>query len=314
MSAPDGLATELTAELAAYYDYLTIERNRSPRTVESYESDLKQLLEFLAAQNEPSLKGLNQRLVRKYLIARDKAGDGPATRNRKLTSIRSFLHYLYRRGKIKDDFSDLLQSAKMPKRMPHNISEDEAQNLLEEPEVPKKIHDSLEPWRLQRDHIIATLLYATGIRVSELTGLTLGSLSIAGRMIKVMGKGRKERIVPLPEAILGDLEYYLQKVRPTLLGGKESQALFPGPDGRPLTRQSVNLRLAALGQGNGLMKHITPHMLRHSYATHLLAHHADLRSIQLLLGHTGLGATQRYTALSLQELQDTYLKAHPHGK
>ncbi len=307
-------ASEIASELSNYYEYLAIERNRSPRTVTSYKSDLQQFLAFLTKEKVYSLPALNQRVVRHYLITCHNAGAGPATINRKLASIRSFLHYLYRHAKIDDDFSDLLQSAKMAKRLPRNISEEEAENLLEEPEKMFQGHDSLEPWRWERDHIIATMLYATGLRVSELTALTLADLSIPGRMVKVMSKGRKERLVPLPEAILDELNYYLNEVRPALLQAKESVALFPGPDGRPLTTKTVRLRLAQLGQQNGLLKHITPHMLRHSYATHLLAHHADLRSIQLLLGHTGLGATQRYTALSLQELQATYLKAHPHGK
>lgn len=305
----------LAGALAEYYTHLEVERGNSPRTVASYTSDLQQFSQFLATQNITELKRLTLRVVRQFMIARQRAGDGPTTMNRKLTSIRSFIHYLYRHGKISNDFSDLLQGVKKPKVLPRHLSEDETGQLLADPQILRENSDPMEQWRQARDHMMSRLLYATGVRASELVGLTLDKVSLAGRMIKVFGKGRKERLIPLPDTILPELRHYLDEVRPRLIyGHPDSQALFPGPSGQPLTTKTLRRRLALLAQNNGLLKRITPHMLRHSYATHLLAHHADLRSIQLLLGHTGLGATQRYTALALQQLQETYLKAHPHGK
>ncbi len=284
--------------------YLKNERNLSPHTARGYLSDLEQLAEFLgdatpAQIDHLALRGfladLMNRKVRKSSIAR------------KLSSIRAFFKYLNRAGILKNNPARLVSTPRREKRLPSVLTPDDTQRLMESPGSMTRENEET----VLRDRAVLETLYSTGIRASELTGINRDDLSRNDRLLRIRGKGRKERIVPIGRTALSAVDDYLERKKEST---DSSAAVFTGPSGKRLTVRTVQRILENYRKRLGLQQKASPHTLRHSFATHLLESGADLRVIQELLGHASLSTTQRYTHLNLDSLMETYDKAHPRAK
>lgn len=286
----------------AFLAFLRIERNVSPRTIAAYASDLSQFSAFLDRQGKHALDA-DHRLLRSYLAELDRAHYSRRTVARRLSAIRAFYRFLVDRGHCASSPAVVLTTPRIPRRLPEIAPADLLSRLLELPgtTVPADL----------RDRAILELLYATGVRVSELTALDVGDVDLAQGLVTVMGKGAKQRIVPLHTLAIDRVREYLVAGRPRLDRGRGGQALFLNRLGTRLTsdgvRRMLDRRLDELGETISL----TPHSLRHTFATHLLEGGADLRTVQELLGHVALSTTQIYTHLSTKHLRDVHKGAHP---
>jgi len=283
--------------------YLSTERNVSPHTLTAYRTDLNQFLDFIRQERgaAATAAAVDHLLIRRYL-ARLMKGQMRSTIGRKLAAIRACYRYLVRQGLVDRNPAELVSTPKREKRIPYHLTIDEVTALVEAPDGPETL--SL------RDRAILELLYSSGLRVSELTGLNIASLDLDGGLVRVLGKGGKERIVPLGSHALRALNTYLD----ALPAATPDRAVFLNSRGGRLTRRSVGrivdrhiLRLAT-------MKKISPHTLRHTFATHLLEGGVDLRAIQELLGHSSLSTTQKYTHVNIDRLMEVYDKAHPKAR
>ncbi|MSM40600.1 MAG: tyrosine recombinase XerC [Geobacter sp.] len=283
--------------------YLSSERNVSPHTLTAYRTDLHQFLDFVRQERgaAATAAAVDHLLIRRYL-ARLMKGQMRSTIGRKLAAIRACYRYLVRQGLVERNPAELVSTPKREKRIPYHLTIDEVTALVEAPDGPETL--SL------RDRAILELLYSSGLRVSELTGLNIASLDLDGGLVRVLGKGGKERIVPLGSHALRALNTYLG----ALPAATPDRAVFLNSRGGRLTRRSVGrivdrhiLRLAT-------MKKISPHTLRHTFATHLLEGGVDLRAIQELLGHSSLSTTQKYTHVNIDRLMEVYDKAHPKAR
>ena len=222
-----------------------------------------------------------------------------------LSCVRGFYQYQLRESHISIDPTLDIQSPKLPRSLPKSISEQDVERLLSEPNTD----DMLE----LRDKAMLELLYASGLRVSELISLHVGQVSIAQGVVRVMGKGSKERLVPMGEEALYWLQIYLKNSRSALLGVKLSDVLFPSKRAKVMTRQTFWYRIKYYAERSGIQKQLSPHTLRHAFATHLLNHGADLRVVQLLLGHSDLSTTQIYTHVAKERIKALHAKHHPRG-
>jgi integrase/recombinase XerD len=229
----------------------------------------------------------------------------PRSAARALSCLRGFYRHLLRSGDISADPTLDLDSPRIGRPLPKTLSEEDVEALLQAPELDNAVGF--------RDRCMLELLYACGLRVSELTGLRLSELSLNQGVVRVSGKGGKERLVPVGEEALHWLQRYLREVRPELLGTQASDMLFPGRRGEAMTRQTFWYRIKHHARVAGISKPISPHVLRHAFATHLVNHGADLRVVQLLLGHSDLSTTQIYTHVARQRLQDLHGQHHPRG-
>ncbi len=304
--------------VAEFLRHLEHNVKASPQTVRCYRADLNEFQEFLstglAAERPASLLSLDHHVVREYLSHLYDRGAGRATVARKLASLRSLFRHLARRGLVTANPAAMVATPKLEKRLPHALSEAEVESLLDNAfgTGPRDL----------RDRAILELLYASGVRVAELVGADLGDLEISRAlpdgMLRVLGKGRKERLVPIGSKAVAALVSYL-KIRPLLVAGPQDapdrvaarDALFLNARGGRLTDRSVRRILNERLRRAALQKRVSPHTLRHSFATHMLNAGADLRSIQELLGHASLSTTQRYTAVSTRRLLDVYRRSHP---
>jgi len=328
------MSAAMLDHLKSFLEFLRFNRNASPHTVRAYESDLSQLLAHAAAaaglrRSELTPSHLNRSAIRGFLGELHRRGQTRASAARKLAATRTFLHYLRREGLIDDDPGALVATPKRDIRMPAHLSEQEIVALIE------AAPDTTPLGR--RDRAILELFYASGLRLSELVGLDLDDVNLSGRMLRVLGKGRKERLVPFNtsaakaiRAYLNDREMLVQSGRdrqegrnsrdrrdprpssPSRLSGPSRQRhpLFVNYRGGRLTVRSVD-RLVRRYVAATSARGISPHALRHSFATHLLQRGADLRVIQELLGHAQLSTTQRYTHVNAVQLLEVYRKAHP---
>ena len=302
------LETMLQHELDRFVDYLKAARNASEHTVRAYSADIAQLLDFLESEKIGTSPGdIDSRTMRRYLARLQKLGTSKRSVARKLSSLRSFFKYLLRKGLIEADPTTGLPSPRLEKRLPKFLRAEQIEALMQKPDVSKPIG--------MRDAAILEALYASGMRVSELTGLDVEDLDISEGEAKVLGKGSKERIALLGRAACEALASYLSFGRPKLLPGTEDgpreQALFLNRYGGRLSVEHVRHRVNKyFGQVSDEMK-ISPHALRHSFATHMLENGADLRSIQELLGHASISTTQIYTHVSRERLKQVYEAAHP---
>lgn len=289
--------------VAEYLKYLTVVRAASPRTVAAYGNDLKQLEAYLA-QVGVELTAVTHQTIRGFLSVQ--AVDRSArTRARRLAAVKGLYHFLQRRGAVETSPARRVKSPKLPQPLPRALPVDATFALLQAPGDQTLLRT--------RDTAILEVLYGAGLRVSELCGLDLSSLDAAGGLLRVVGKGRKERLCPLHVPGWRALEAYLVR-RPELqvrAKGPPTPAVFLNARGGRLTARAVQQHLQRDAVAAGLVGHVSPHALRHSYATHLLAGGADIRTIQELLGHASLTTTQRYTAVSLTHLQQVYDAAHP---
>ena len=312
----------MRAQLAAFLEHLRLNRNASTHTASAYESDITQFLDFAAQHlDQPNLEPRNLELgaIRAFMAELYRQGQARTSVARKLSALRAFGRYLRREGWIDTDPAALAASPKRERKVPAHLSIDEMKRLLEMPDVSDPLGC--------RDRAILELFYASGLRLSELVGLDLDDANLRARMVRVMGKGAKERLVPFNTTTEGSLRAWLAK-RAALRTNREP-AQGPGRVGRgPRTREPLflNFRGARL-TGRSVQRlvaryvslcstrfGISPHALRHSFATHLLERGADLRAIQELLGHVQLSTTQRYTHVNAAQLLDVYRKAHPRAR
>jgi integrase/recombinase XerC len=326
-----------------YLTYLRSVRNSSPHTVLNYGKDLQQFAAYLAPPGEkiPALARISHQIIREYIGYLHSQGLQKSSIARKLASLRSFFKYCVREGMLKENPARLVPTPKLPKRIPSVLSAEEMNGFLNQLAVPEKDVDGKllaraagetrpgkrnisdeEGLLLKRDRALLELLYAAGLRVSELTGLNLVDMDRHEKMLRVRGKGDKERIVPYGGKAQEALEAYWP-VREQLLlqsgpgrrrrGPAHSEAIFLNYAGRRLTQRSVGRVVKKYVRLANMNWDLHPHSMRHAFATHLLADGADLRAIQELLGHQSLSTTQKYTHASIRQLMDIYDKAHPHA-
>ena len=292
-----------------YINYLEAERNASPYTVRNYTSDLlgskniKGFFAFLTEKGIETLDKADRSLLRDYLAYLVEQGLVKASIARKLSAIRSFYRYLVREEILPVNPVQETSSPKLDKRLPSFLTTEEITRLLEAPDLTNP--------QGQRDRVFMELLYASGLRVSELVGLNLEQVNLDTREIRVWGKGAKERMVLMGEPAARALIAYLNNGRQKLLGEKRSSALFLNRYGGRLTERSIQSILEEYAHLAGIGKRVYPHMLRHTFATHLLDGGADLRVVQELLGHASLSSTQIYTHVSKSQAKKVYLSAHP---
>jgi integrase/recombinase XerC len=301
-------------ELQNFLFYLEKEKNYSRATVEGYLSDLQEFESFLhdhfkqEKDQEIDLKKIDRNVIRAWLNLLYK-GLAPVSIERHLASVRSFFQLLLKQGIVDHNPARLVRSPKKEKKVPKVLSPDEVFALLEAPD--KKTSEGI------RDLAILELFYASGIRVSELTGLNIDAVDLSQRLIRVFGKGSKERVLPINDISARRIKEWLT-VRPefkqTVLNKDSEQALFLNSRGRRISKQSVELLLKKYLKKSNVLRPATPHTLRHSFATHLLDSKMDIRSIQELLGHSSLSTTQKYTQAGIKEIMEAYDDAHPRAK
>lgn len=290
-------------EIDEFCRYLSVERNVSGHTLDAYRSDLEKFREFVAKELGPSfeLEAVSHLLIRRYL-ARLTIDHAKSTLGRKLAAIRSFFKYLMREGKVRKNPAELVSTPKKEKKVPYHLDIDEVTSLVTAPAGP----DLLD----LRDRAILEALYSSGLRVSELTGLNVGGVDLDQGLVRVLGKGGKERVVPLGSHARAAIGTYLAARK----NPPYDAALLINARGGRLTSRSVGRIVDKYILHIAAMKKISPHTLRHTFATHLLEGGADLRSIQELLGHASLSTTQKYTHVSIDRLMEVYDKAHPKAR
>ncbi len=301
--------------IESYAYYLQAERNASPHTIRNYRSDLLQFRDFLS-QSQPgapvaiaSVDALRIRGFLAHLFRHEKKKTSIA---RKLASVRAFFKFLCREGILKENPSTLVSTPKLAKTLPRIMTEEEMNGFLDRVGRAAQEAKPEQKPALRRDRAILEVLYASGLRVSELVGLDLRSVNFGDGMLLVRGKGRKERIVPFGSKAKQALEDYLPERERILWESKTgSPALFLNARGRRLTTRSVDRLVKSYVRSFGPNVHVSPHSLRHAFASHLLTEGADLRAIQEMLGHSSLSTTQKYTQVSIKQLIDVYDKTHP---
>ncbi|MGB7290432.1 MAG: site-specific tyrosine recombinase XerD [Candidatus Macondimonas sp.] len=291
------------ARLDAFLARLWSERGISPHTREAYRRDLTVLSTWLAARGL-DLASAGPAELQDFLAERLRLGISARTVARQISAWRQFYADWCRESGGVNPTEDL-HPPRLPRTLPRVLSELDVDALLQAPALDTPLG--------LRDRAMLELFYATGMRVSELVGLELGQMDLRVGWVRVYGKGRKERLVPIGEEALHWVARYLREARPELLAGRRCDALFPGRDGAPLTRQACWYRLRALGRVAGIRGAFSPHALRHAFATHLLNHGADLRMVQMLLGHSDLSTTEIYTHVAQARLKTLHAAHHPRG-
>ncbi len=288
----------------AYLDALWMEKGLSDNTLSSYRRDLKQFSLWLSSQELGLLK-VDDGNIRRYLAARLNQKLSARSTARLLSCLRGFYQYQLRESRISVDPTLEIESPKLGSPLPKSLSEQDVEDLLAAPDPEKTLE--------LRDRAMLELLYASGLRVTELVSLQLGQVSMNQGVVRVIGKGSKERLVPMGEEALSWLERYCRHGRPLLLGERMSEVLFPSKRGTMMTRQTFWHRIKLYALRAGISKPLSPHTLRHAFATHLINHGADLRVVQLLLGHSDLSTTQIYTHVARERMKELHAVHHPRG-
>ena len=297
----------------SFLNYLVVEKGYSDNTINAYRNDLMALADFaekeLSGQGPgTSWKQFTRQNMLSHLLFLKERGYVPTTIARKVAASRSFFGFLVAEGIIKSDPTENMSSPTVGKSLPKPIPINQVRLLLEQ---PAKLSTS----EAKRDRAMLELLYASGMRISELVALNMGDVNMEGDyFVRCFGKGRKERIVPLYEQVVKTIKEYIDEERPKLLRSKKDNALFLNARGDRLTRQGFWQKLKEYAKTAGLDKKISPHTLRHSFATHMLNGGADLRSVQELLGHANISTTQVYTHLTTEQVRKSYDKSHPRAK
>ena len=291
--------------LALFQEYLTVELGLAKNTQLAYMRDLRLLMKSLQLKADEELLQVSRQQLIAYLVRLKQEGRAASTVARKLASIKAFYRFLTAERYIRRNPAEVLEAARRGLHLPKVLSVQEVERLLDEPNL-----GTLDGYR---DKTMLELLYATGMRVSELVNVPVKNVDMKMQYVIVMGKGSKERMLPLGRTALHYLEHYLSVVRPQLLHGKPDVAseLFVTGWGGPMTRERFYEIIVAYGKSAGISKRVTPHMLRHSFATHLLNNGTDLRIVQELLGHADISTTQIYTHLDVERLREVYDKTHP---
>jgi integrase/recombinase XerD len=308
MNVHESVRSDINAKLLdEFTDTLWLEDGLSRNTLASYRNDLWQLGEWLAKQSQgarPLIEATHADLLA-FLANRVSSLAKASTTSRELSSMKRFYRFLLRQGKIRIDPSLNIDSPKLPRYLPESLTETEVEALLSAPDI-------VQPLGL-RDRAMLEMLYATGLRVSELVSLKVTQINSDMGVVRVMGKGSKERLVPLGEEALYWINDYVKKARPALLGNKATDKLFVTARSDSMTRQTFWYLIKRHAQQAGIIRSLSPHTLRHAFATHLLNHGADLRVVQLLLGHADISTTQIYTHVARERLKQLHAKHHPRG-
>jgi integrase/recombinase XerD len=291
--------------LDRFCDTLWLEDGLSKKTIESYRSDLNLFGRWLETTHAKGLTDADHADIQAYLGHRYTKKTRASSAARLLSSLKRFYRYLVRSNEIKADPTLRIEAPKLPRGLPKTITEDDVEALLAQPDVDTPVG--------LRDRAMLEVLYASGLRVTELVTLTASQVSHDMGVVRVMGKGSKERLVPLGEEALAWLKRYQREARPALLGRRTSDALFVTARGGAMTRQAFWYLLKRYAFAATPGKSISPHTLRHAFATHLLNHGADLRVVQLLLGHSDISTTQIYTHVARERLKQLHSKHHPRG-
>jgi integrase/recombinase XerD len=284
-----------------YINYLRVERGLADNTVQAYSRDLNRFFQFLESHSLSPLK-VTQNRISEYVSM---IGNGLSARSvaRNVSAIKMFFRFLAAEGKIMSSPARLLESQRLSRRLPGTLTPGEVERLISQP-------DPSSP-KGQRDRAMLEILYATGLRVSELVSLKLLNINLEAGFLRTLGKGSKERIVPMGDKAIKAVKEYLSNGRPHLTRGNNSSYLFPNLRGHPMTRQGFWKIIKNCGRQAGIKKNITPHILRHSFASHLLEGGADLRAVQVMLGHADISTTQIYTHVTRERLKKLHEKCHP---
>ncbi|UCD67321.1 MAG: site-specific tyrosine recombinase XerD [Betaproteobacteria bacterium] len=294
-----------SALLDEFCDALWLEDGLSRNSLDSYRRDLRIFSEWLGeSQGKPLLVAEHSDLLA-YLAKRFENKIKPRSAARMLSSLKRFYRYLHREGRIGIDPSLQIDTPKLPRGLPGVLTEDDVQALIMAPNVRTALG--------LRDRAMLETLYASGLRVSELVSLTISQLNQDAGVLRVLGKGAKERLVPLGEEALDWIHRYLVRARPQLLGARSCDALFVTARAQAMTRQAFWSLIKRYTEVSGIRKAVSPHTLRHAFATHLLNHGADLRAVQMLLGHTDISTTQIYTHVARERLKELHARHHPRG-
>ncbi|MFA7664568.1 MAG: site-specific tyrosine recombinase XerD [Burkholderiaceae bacterium] len=302
MMAPGAEADR--ALLDAFCEALWLEDGLSRNTLAAYRSDLERFAGWLAGSGGTTLAGAGEAELQAYIAMRH-PGSRPASANRRLTVFRRFYRWLLREGRRSDDPTLHLRSARQAPRFPKSLSEAQVEALLAAPDVTTVLG--------QRDRAMIETLYATGLRVSELVGLRTVEVGLNEGVVRIVGKGDKERLVPLGDEARDWILRWQAEGRRTLLGARLSDALFVTRLGGPMTRQMFWTLIKRHARAVGIQAPLSPHVLRHAFATHLLNHGADLRVVQMLLGHADISTTQIYTHVARERLRQLHARHHPRG-
>ena len=288
-----------------YLNYLLTEKGLSQTTLDSYSRDLLRYHDFLKQHGIDNITKTDTAIILKHMIALRNAGLGARSRARHLVSIRGFYRFLFNEKIIKTDPSRLVDLPKLSLKLPDVLAVDEVSRLLKTPDTSKPLG--------ARDAAMLELLYAAGLRVSELVNLKLRDINLEAGFVRVMGKGSKERVVPIGQHAKTKVENYIENYRGPALKNKLSPYLFIARAGKPISRQGFWKLLRRYADQARIHKKISPHSLRHSFATHLLEGGADLRAVQVMLGHVDISTTQIYTHVTRKHLKDLHQKYHPRG-
>ena len=297
--------SDLSRAALEYLDHLIVDRGLARLTVESYSSDLSAFSTFLKGRGIQEVRDVKREHVMLYLAELHRTGLSARSRARKISSIRGFFRFLTDRGHVSENPSELIDSPRIPKRVPEYLEPEEVVALLASAD-----NSTLEG---RRDNAMFELVYATGLRASEVVGLDVDQVDLEVGCVTVMGKGSRERVVPLGLPASRAVMDYLERVRPRLLHGNRSRALFVTRRGGPMTRQGFWKIVKKYAIRAGIRKEISPHTLRHSFATHLVQNSADLRSVQLMLGHSDISTTEIYTHVAQRRLRQLHADCHPRG-
>ncbi|MFT5450242.1 MAG: integrase/recombinase XerD [Gammaproteobacteria bacterium] len=293
---------EQTGVIESFVDALWVEHGLSANTLAAYRSDLKTFAKWLAARDTALLAATRDDLMS---FLSDSALIPPRTVARRLSTLRRFYRLHLRDGSIADDPTSRIESPRLGRRLPDTLTEAEVDALLAVPDRSDPLGD--------RDAAMLEVLYATGLRVTELVQLQVSQVNLRQGVVRVIGKGSKERLVPLGEEAIEALGQFLISARLDILSGRTSNAVFPTRRGEAMTRQSFWLLIRRYAQRAGISKHLSPHTLRHAFATHLINHGADLRVVQMLLGHSDISTTQIYTHVARERLKRLHAEHHPRG-
>ncbi len=291
--------------LESFRDYLALEAGHSANTVESYMRDLRRLGEFAVARGARDPGRLTRSLLRDFVYLLKDLGLSPASIRRGVSAIRTYFGFLIGEGRVSEDPSDRLESPRRGRVLPDTLSVQEVERLLAAPNLEQPL-----AWR---DRALLELAYGAGLRVSELCGLGLTDLLLTENLVRIFGKGGKERLVPIGRSVIGAASVYLHQMRPVLDRGKSKNRVLLNARGEPLSRVGAWGVVRRATQRAGITKRVTPHTLRHTFATHLLEGGADLRAVQEMLGHADLSTTQIYTHVDREYLRSVHKQFHPRG-
>jgi integrase/recombinase XerD len=294
----------MQTQVNEFLRFVAVEKGYSEHTVAAYRNDLSQLSEYLAGEAVSSWQVVGRRHILDYVLYLKSREYAPATVARKIAAVKSFFHFLVADGVLSEDPTVAVDSPPVDKHLPHPLSPAEVAQLLAEPanaNTPKAA----------RDRALLELMYATGMRASEVIELEVDAVDLEVGTVRCVGKGNKERVLPLYESAREALDAYLENGRVSLLHGRDEKALFVNHRGQPLTRQGLWLIVKEYAEAAGIRRRVTPHTLRHSFATHMLDGGAGLREVQQLLGHANISSTQVYTKVSTRRRREAYDKAHP---